>query len=268
MDAVKEQIKNNIHRAEKIFSTQMINARDYITKERELGFFPEMQQEASTILPNQDALQTMSQHPFTQWLRQQTGYLQAKDQIISGGLLVVDTTTLEIIKQYREAFALERLTALHIHLFTGNKKKLTQVVVTQREQTPVMDNMRKLQHVMNKGGGLYFDNAIKQHLFQYLLEDSLNNPGSNVYSAKRSHESVLRQTFTTNFAQGLFRVYEKISVEQVTNIALDITSIFFMDTMDKRDANRVFQEVSRTVDAENEFLNKTVMDILMQDIIC
>ena len=268
MDAVREQIKNNIHRAEKTFSAQMTNARDFIIKERELGFFPELQQKTNPILPNQDALQTMSQHPFIQWLRQQTGYLQAKNQIISGGLFVVDNAKLEIIKQYRAAFALERLTALHIHLFTDSKNKLTQVVVTSRKKQLVMDTMRRLQHVMNKSGGLYFDNAIKQHLFQYLLEDFLNNPGSNVYSAKRSHESVLRQTFTINFAQGLFRVYEKISIEQATNIALDMTGIFFMDTMDKRDTNRVFQEIALAVDAENEFLNKTVMDILMQEIIC
>lgn len=268
MSNVKDEIKKNIKGAELIFSTQLANARAYIHKERELGFMPEFKQEASPSLPNADALNVMKQLPFTLWLQKQAGYLQAREKITTASLTIIDTTEIEIIGQYREILALERLTALLIHLFTDNKKKLSHAIVNEKKRKPVMDAMRRLRHALNQEGGCYFGNGVKQHLLQNLLYDLLKTPGDNAYSAKRCHVSLLRQIVTTNFAQGLCRTYEKISVEQATNISLDITSIFFGNTMDKRDASRDIQKISDSVRAENEFLNKTVMDVLMQEIVC
>ena len=214
--------------------------------------------------PNEDTLNTMKKHPFVLWLHQQTGFSQAKDKITKAQLAIINPKAIEIVNRYRECLALERLCALNIHFFTDNKKKLAQAIVTEKDKKPILAAMKKLRHVFNKGGGFYFANGAKQHLLQILLEDLLQSPIDNVYSAKRDHQSLLRQVVTTNFAQALFRTYIDLTVDQAVNICLDITSIFFSGVMDKRDAERIINEIANNVHEENEFLKKTGMEILFE----
>jgi len=47
------------------------------------------------------------------------------------------------------------------------------------------------------------------------------------------------------------------------NIALEISDIFFMDNMDKRDAEREAEKIFDTVCAENKFLEMTIKEILL-----
>lgn len=263
MDKTKQQIKKNILGAEAMFHAQMASARDYIINERQLGFFPERTGEVKPP-PNEDTLNTMKKHPFVLWLHQQTGFSQAQDKIAKAQLAIINPKAIEIVKRYRECLALERLCALHIHFFTDNKNKLAQAVVTEKDRRPILAAMKKLRHVFNKGGGFYFANGAKQHLLQILLEDLCQSPVNNVYSAKREHGSLLRQVVTTNFAQALFRTYIDLTLEQAVNICLDITSVFFSDVMDRRDAERVIHEISDNVREENKFLKKTGIEILFE----
>lgn len=193
MGATTTEIKKNILDAQTTFTAQMANARDYITNERMLGFFPERFSTEIFQIPDENALNTMKQHQFVRWLNQQTHFQQAKNKTVKWSLSGRKSTTDEIISLYRQEFALERLCALLIHFFTDNKCKLEQAVATEKNKKPVMNAMKKLRHELNKGGGFYFENGIQQHLIQMLLDNLLEKKGSDPYSAKRTHQSVLRQ---------------------------------------------------------------------------
>jgi hypothetical protein len=258
------KIKKNILDAQTTFTAQLVNARDYITNERMLGFFPERFSTEISQIPDENALVTMKQHPFVRWLHQQTHFQQAKRKTVDWSLSVIKTTPDEIISRYREEFALERKCALLIHFFTDNKRKLEHAVVTAKSKKPVITAMRNLRHEFNKGGGVYFENGMQQHLLQILLDSLLEKKGHHLYSAKRNHPSVLRQIITTQLIRALDMTYEQISDAKTIELCLDMTSIFFVQPMDKRDLEEIAKNILVTVREEKIFLNKTVNEILFE----
>ena len=191
------KIEKNIIDAQKLFNEQLLDARKFITLERRLGFFPERFPSEISQTPDENALKTMNQDSFAIWLRQQIHFQQAKKKIVAWSLSIMPSTSDTIISCYREQFALERICALLIHFFTDKKNKLTEAVVTKKKKKPIITAMKKLQYEMNKSGGVFFEESVKQHLFQALLENLLESEGHHPYSAKRIHISVLRQIFTT-----------------------------------------------------------------------
>ncbi|EHL31975.1 hypothetical protein [Legionella drancourtii] len=261
MSETSEQVKKNMDYAAKIIKSQIQNARDYINKELEFGFIQERQGKSHLPIPNEEALKTMEQHPFVHWLHKQDYFLQATAKIAKARLRVIKRTDVEIILSYMEKLALVRLCALQIHLFAEHKRMLTQIVVSEKERKPVMKAMEKINFALNHGG-LYFSNGAMQLVFHTLLQQLLKNPGHNIFSSKRSHENVLRQAFIKIFLQELIRTYEGIKTGLAVNIALEVTDIFFMDNMDKRDAEREVEKIFDTICAENKFLEMTAKEIL------
>ena len=175
----------------------------------------------------------MRQRPFVLWLSQQDSFMQAKNRVSKARLNINGNLNL-IATQYIESMALERLCALIIFLFTGNDDRLTQTVIHKEDIEKTFTTTKKLRNYLN--AGYYFSNSSKQHLTLHLLDDLLRNRTRNVYTAKKNHPSLLRQIFIKQLTSGLCRLYAELSVEQLLNICLDITSVFFMDVMEKGDA--------------------------------
>jgi len=261
MSETSDQINKNMDYAAKIIKSQIQNARDYINKEQEFGFIQERQGNHYLPIPNEEALKTMEQHPFVHWLHKQDYFLQATAKIVKAKLRIIKRTDIEIILLYMEKLALVRLCALQIDIFSKHQLILPQVVVSEKEKKPVIKAMEKLNFELNHGG-LYFSNGAMQLVFHTLLQQLLKNPVHNVFSSKRNHENLLRQAFIKIFLQELIRTYEGIKIGLAVNIALEITDIFFMDNMDKRDAEREAEKIFHTVCAENKFLEMTVKEIL------
>ncbi len=195
----------------------------------------------------------MEEHPLVHWLHKQDDFLQAMAKIGKARLSIIKRTDTEIILLYMEKLALVRLCALQIHLFAGHRHMLDQIVVSEKERKPVMNAMEKINFALNHGG-LYFSNGATQLVFHALLKQLLKNPSHNVFSSKRGHENLLRQAFIKIFLQGLTRTYEKVKPELAVNIALEITDIFFIDNMNKRDAEREAEKIFDAVYAENKFI--------------
>lgn len=264
MAGTSTEIKKNILEAQTTFTAQMANARDYITNERMLGFFPERFSTEIPQIPDENALNTMKEHPFVRWLNQQTHFQQAKKKIVDWSLSGIMSTPDRIISRYRKEFALERLCALLIHFFTDSKRKLEEAVATEKNKKPVMNAMKKLRHELNKGGGFYFENGIQQHLLQMLLDNLLEKKGNNPYSAKKTHQSGLRQIITTQLIRALDWTYEAISYAQIVELCLDITNVFFTQPMDKRDLEEITKNLLPNIREEKVFLNRTVNEILFE----
>jgi len=262
MSETSEQVKKNMDYAAKIIKSQIQNARDYINKEREFGFIQDRQGNICLPIPNEEAFKTMEEHPFVHWLHKQDSFLQAMAKIAKAKLRVIKRTDVEIILSYMEKLALVRLCALQIHLFAENRQMLDQIVVSEKERKSVMKAMEKIDLVLNFGR-LYFQNGTMQLAFHTLLKQLLQNPSHNVFSSKRGHENLLRQAFIKIFLQELIRTYERIKTGLAVNIALEISDIFFMDNMDKRDAEREAEKIFDTVCAENKFLEMTIKEILL-----
>jgi hypothetical protein len=252
MNKTNNQAQKNLAYAVKTIKSQVQNARDYINKEAELVFIQDRQDDPFLPLPDEEALKVMEQHPFVGWLNKQDYFLQVGTKIAKAKLCIIKRTDVEIILQYMKKLALVRLCALQVHLFANHQLILKQIVVSEKERKPVIKAMEKLNFSLNHGG-LYFANGAMQLVFHTLLQDLLKKQGHNVYSAKRSHENILRQAFIKMFLQELIRTYDGITNGLAVNIALEITDIFFMDNMDKRDTERETEKILHGIQIENKF---------------
>lgn len=260
----EEKIQQNIDNANKIFQSVWDDALDYARKEQEYGFVPKLTKEQPLIFPTEEHLKVMGQHPFTLFLRRNPNFKKAKDKVLKWQLEVFEALEFNIFDKYSNEFALERVCAFVIYLFTDSKNKLSENIVTADVIEEVTTAIEKLLFAFNKNRGMYFSSNIKQHLLQILLEDLLSSQARNIYSAKRSNTSILRQVFIKHLLQTLFCTYNNISIDQAVIITLDITGVFFTDVMDRSDLTELAGDIYANFKEELEFSKKTVSEILLE----
>jgi hypothetical protein len=263
MNTIENQINENMLVAQGIFNAQINNARDYMRQEKELGFLTEKGVAVFLVLPSENTLKIMEQHSFVLWLRTQPGFIEATKKLSKHNPSVIKRSSVGVIDKYVTQFTLERLCAHHVCLFTDRGSVLEQAVVHQEDRDTAVAAGQALLTIFNKGS-LYFEDGAKQLIVQILLKDLLKKHNDNVFSSKKRHPSLPRQVLTKFIAQALFRTYEKIATGLVVNVALDLSNIFFRDVMDKRNAEKMIREISLLVDEENEFLKKTMMELLCE----
>lgn len=258
--------------AEKIFHILRPYVSEYRKLEFEYGFFPEYHHfhpdkktlPLPTLIEIEDGIKKLSQHPFVCWINEQPGFITAKERISQEQLVVISNPVIERLREYRSSFVLEFICSLVIYHFTGDENKLSQAVVTQKKLKPIITAMRKLKHEFHKGGGVYFAHESKQHILQILLEETLGDNNLNIYSSAKNHSSLIRQVVTKKIMQSLFTVFgmQKISHTLVVGIALDITSIFFDDTMDRSDASIDAQKILKNLIEDNAYAQQSIASIL------
>lgn len=273
-----KNIKTSIKDKQNVYADKVFNIlKPYIVEFRKLefnyGLFPEYYKHhpdhltpPETKLTLEEAINSLCKHPFICWINKQEGFIAAKNRISEDKLVVMCQPDNEIIREYRNSIALEFVCALIIHYFAGEKSKLAQAVVTKPKIKPISVALKKLKFELKKGGGLYFRHESKQHFLQYLLDELAKDDNKNVYSEARDHENVSRHIITKKIMQALFKIYghENISRSAAVDIALNLTSIFYAQPMDRRealkDANRVLENL---VDDE-QFRQQQVGAILAQ----
>jgi hypothetical protein len=252
--------QNNMLSAEKIFKSQINNARDYVSQEMELGFIQDPLTRRAEF-PTEDSLKLMEKHPFVLWVRQQPNFRNAINSMLNQKLSLAKKTKVEIINTYMEKLGLESLCAIQLVCFTDKKKTLPHIPVRAEEKRAVLTAMKKLNAMLNSGS-LYFSNGAKQLLLHDLLKDLMQDSKHNSFSSRKTHSNLLRQAFIKFLLAGLFRAYKEISLEIAVTVALDVSSIFFSQSMEKKDVITEARIIRITVHNENKFLKKTVQEIL------
>jgi|GEM_PF-2627726 len=247
--------------------------KPYATEFRKLGYQYGLIPEYGKYLPNKNIAPTLSlderakkvaQHSFVIWLNKQPGFVEAKNKISNENLVITNELGNEIIKNHRNQFVLEDLCSLIIHYFI-NENIVSQTAVTKEKTQPIVIAMKKLRYEFKKSGAIHFDSESKQHLFNHLLDELLGDLKDNVYSSRKNHPNVLRQYLTKKIMQCLFRAFgvQNITRILVVDLALDLTGIFFQNSMDRSDAATEAEKILRNIIKEDDFKKQTVETILI-----
>lgn len=269
----KRKLENEIDGAkyaEKMFEVLRPYASEYKKLEFEYGLFPEYYRHRDSkrapepLINIENGIIALSKHPFVTWFNSQSGIIQAREKIANEKLIVICDPGIEAIKKYRNSHALEFICTSFIHYFTNDNNKLTQIPVTKEKLKSIETAMRKLKHELTKGGGLYFFEESKQYLLQYLLDERINDDRQNIYTSKKIHNHILRQLLTKKIAQCLFIMYglPEISNAFVVDIALDISSVFFDNPMDRGDAISMTKNIHSQIIQDNTFKEQTIGSLL------
>lgn len=229
-------------------------ADDYLTQEIYLCY----DSHAPMVL----VIQTMDKHPFVQWIDRQPYFKKAKGKMTKSCALIEDTHNSRA-NEFRKHFALEGLVAFTI-MSTKKVEKdlLNQVVVRKTEHKSMIALLEKV-HARLTEGKMYFGNGVKQQIITVLIDDALRNPGYNLFSSKKDHESLLRHTFIAHFMQGLARIYTNVTDTLLVDVTLEIVDGLF-NPMGRGELEKLIKTIRSVVDDENKLLEKTVYEIYMK----
>jgi len=206
--------------------------------------------------PNQD-LSKIQQHPFYKWTNEQAGFRKAKMRLIERKL-ISSTKGCHTLRDIHAA-VLEYILAITIHTIVPSIGYLSNVVFVPTENKRLVEKREEDIILMAQN----FESETLRQLFLALFFKHLKNSKRNLYNSGKPHHYQARELLIKRLLQQilLFFYPNKITATLATDIALDISSIFF-DPMSRSDAITVAGKIKSTIPKEVKLLECRVSELI------
>ncbi len=259
---IKKHFNNCAQFSEKVFEELHPLANNYLKLVKKDVFL------VGVINPGnqKEILSRLSKHDFVKWLNKQSAFILAKEK--HANINMTAKSNLAIISEYKNTFTLEWICAWVISNFTRRPDVLKEVVAKKSRKRKVIGAVKKLKHELNLSGGILFSPESKQHLLNWLIEELLNEDVSerNVYSSGITHDFQQREIFIKEIIKAIFVIFGNDTKHLlVTEIALDVASVFFSSPMDRGEALELTRKISENITSDNLFQQKCIRDILIEE---
>lgn len=248
--------------SETIFEELHPLANDYLSLANKNIFLSEVVNEKD----QNEILSRLSEHDFVKWINKQSGFISAREKYKN--MKIVAKSDLAIIAEYKNNSALEWICAWVISGFTCKPDILKDVVAKKSRKKKVIAAVNKLKYELNLSGGILFSPESKQHLLNWLIEEILKEEEGerNVYSSGITHAFQQRELFIKEIIKAMLVAFgSDINHSLVTEMALDITSVFFSSPMDRGEAIDLTRGISENIVSDNLFQQKSIRDILFEE---
>jgi|688.fasta_scaffold316113_2 hypothetical protein len=258
------KINNNdkMKYAEEVLKILYPYAKNYLLLWIESGLYPLHLSETKSVSDKtfsecQSIFNEINKDLFSSWINKATNFKEAKERLVKKKLLVgkLPEAIQNNIFFYTKQYALEIITATAI-CWCCCVDDLNQVVFVAVDSQKFIDKHKTDLLMLSRNFELESDGA----LFRCLV-DKLNNKGS-IYNSGKPYSYLLRDHLTKRIMQSMFIVFgNEINCKMVTNIALDITGIFFYQTKHKHDANKMAELVKNNCIKESVSQRKSFLDM-------